>query len=75
MSLAIFFGPLAALLIFGVFGQALKLLIARNMNDGWLKNALLSERFKSKYSAASGRILRECVASTERQRDRVKPIH
>lgn len=69
--LAIFLAPLAAVLIFGVFGQAIKLLIARHMPDGWLKRALLVERFESQYSAASGRILKECIAYTERKRRRV----
>lgn len=70
-ELALLLAPLGAMLIFGVFGQAIKLLIARHMPNGWLKRALLVERFKSQYSPAGRRIERECIAYTERARRRV----
>ena len=50
-------GPLAALLLFGVFGLGIKWLIATYMKDGKLKRALLRERIRSKYSESNRRVL------------------
>jgi hypothetical protein len=66
--LGIFFGPLFALILFGVIGLAIRLAIARYMPDGWLKRQLLTERFKSQYSAANGKIASECVNARLRRR-------
>lgn len=57
-------GPLFAMLVFGVFAQAVKLYIARNMPDCWLKKQLLSERIKTQYSAANRCILEQAARYT-----------
>jgi hypothetical protein len=67
----IFFGPLFALILFGVIGLGLRLAIARYMPDSWLKRQLLAERIKTQYSAANERLARESI---ERDRHR-KPLN
>ena len=57
-----FFGPLVALILFGVIAVAIKLLIAK-MPDCWLREQLLRERIKGRYSASNRRILEKCVRS------------
>lgn len=66
-ALGVAAGPLAALILFGVIALGIKLLIARKMPDGWLKDQLLRERIKSRYSASNRRILEQSVSRSRRQ--------
>lgn len=50
-------GPIASLILFGVVGLSIKWLIATKMPAGKLRDALLRERFPSKYSASNRRVL------------------
>lgn len=65
------FGPLFALLLFGVFALGIKLAIARYMPDCWLKRQLLAERIHTAYSASNRRILEEAAKRSRREAERV----
>ena len=58
------FGPLAALLLFGVIAVGIKLAIARYMPDCWLKKQLLRERIRTRYSPGNRRIIEEAARYT-----------
>lgn len=62
--LGVAFGPLFAMILFGVIALGIKLAIARYMPDCWLKRQLLAERIGTKYSAANGRIIQEAARYT-----------
>jgi hypothetical protein len=51
-----FLAPIAAFLLFGVFGFWLKMLVAHYMPDGWLKRAILKDCFPSGLSEQSRRV-------------------
>lgn len=62
--LGMLLAPLGAMLLFGVIGVGIRLAIARYMPDCWLKRQLLTERFKTQYSRANGRIAEEAARYT-----------
>lgn len=59
-------GPIVSLILFGVIGLGIKWLIATRMPAGKLRDALLRERFPSKYSASNRRVLERASRSTVR---------
>ena len=64
--------PFVAALLFGVIGGGVRLAIARYLPDGIVKRHLLAERFKSKYSAANGRIAEQAAAHPQGWRHFIK---
>ena len=70
-NLGVFFAPFAAFLIFGCIAFPIKWLIATYMKDGWLKEQILRERFKSKCSGNTRRVLEQSARCSRERSERV----
>jgi len=68
--LGVAFGPIFALIIFGVIALGIKLAIALYMPDCWLKRQLLKERIKTRYSDGNKKVLEQAARHTEGWRQR-----
>ena len=61
------FGPLFSLFLFGFVAVGIKWLIATRMPDCWLRDQLLRERIKTKYSASHRRLLDKTIGNPRRK--------
>lgn len=69
--LGAFFAPLTAFIIFGCIAFPIKWLIATYMKDGWLKDQILRERFESKCSESTRRVLEQAARCSRERAERV----
>ena len=69
----ILLAPLGSLILFGGIALGIKWLIATKMKDSWLRDQLLRERIKSKYSASNRRVLQKAVDCSLRSGETIKP--